>query len=168
MPLIRLLFQICIFRKGPQDVPASLPLLWVTLVLYLVMGILLLGQETGWLDGVLRTLAEAVLLGSFLWITLRLMGKSPRLLQTAIAVYASDALVSSMALPLFLLMSGMPEAKPVYLVLLGLMIWHWAVLGHILRHAVSVRWVHGVGLAMAYMVLSYRIMSILFPVEAGG
>ncbi|MBM3202441.1 hypothetical protein FJZ55_00840 [Candidatus Woesearchaeota archaeon] len=163
MPLIHLLFQICIFRKGPQDVPASLPLLVVTLLLYLVMGVLLLAQETGWLEGILRTLAEATLLGGFLWTTLRLMDKRPRLLQTAIAVYASDALVSSVALPLLLLMASTPEAKPVYLLLLGLMIWHWAVMGHILRHAVSVRWVHGVGLAMAYMVLSYRIMSSLFP-----
>ncbi len=166
MPLIRLLLQLCLFRKGPQDVPASPLLLGIGLTFYLLAGILLLGLETGWQDGLLRTLTEALLLGGFLWTILSLMNKRPRLLQTAISVYACDALVSSLALPLLLLMASVPEARPAYLVLLGLMLWHWVILGHILRHAVSVRWIQGIGLALAYMVLSYRIMSVLFPAAA--
>lgn len=162
MPLLHLLLNICIFRKGPQHVPASPVLLGLTLAAYLFMGTILLGLETDGPEGLLHALTEAMLLGGFLWTTLSLMGKRARLLQTAIAVFASDALISTVAIPLLILMTHTAEAKPAYLVLLGLMIWHWAILGHILRHAVSVRWIQGIGLALVYMILSYRIMSVIF------
>ncbi|MGI9212191.1 MAG: hypothetical protein ACR2HF_06930 [Methylococcaceae bacterium] len=165
MPLLQLLLNICIFRKGPQHVPASPLLLGLVLAAYLLMGTVLLGSETDPLEGLIHALAESMLLGGFLWTTLSLMGKRPRLLQTAIAVFASDALVSTLAIPLLMLMTHVTEAKPAYLVLLGLMIWHWAILGHILRHAVSVRWIQGIGLALVYMILSYRIMSVIFSTD---
>lgn len=165
MPLIRLLFEICTFRKGPQDIPVSPALLGLAILAYLLAGICLLGVETVWTERILRVVTEALLLMSFVWIMLTLMGKRARLLQTATAVYASDALISSMAVPVLALLSSSPNTRSAYLLLLVLTVWHWSILGHILRHALSVRLALGTGLALTYMILSYRFMALIFPAQ---
>ena len=39
--IIRLFFDICLFRKGPEDVPHSLMLLQLSIVAYAVIGFLI-------------------------------------------------------------------------------------------------------------------------------
>ena len=162
MPLIKLFVDICLFKKGPQDVPVSPLLLILSLLAYLLVGVFLLGLETSWSEGVLQALVEAVMLFGFLWITLKTAGLMSRLLQTATAMLATDALISSLAVPLLTWMVTSPEAKGVYLFLLLLMLWHMAVVAHILRHALSRTWAIGVGLAIVYVVASYQVMLLLF------
>jgi hypothetical protein len=162
MPLIRLFLDICLFKKGPQDTPASPVLMGLAVLAYLGVGMVLLGLETAWGEALLQVIVEALMLFGFIAGALILAGKRPRLVQTATALYASDALISSLAVPLLAWLLVTPDVKSVYLLLLLLMLWHLAVLGHILRHALSVPMSLGIGLAFVYMVSSYQIMMALF------
>jgi hypothetical protein len=166
MPLIKLFFDICLFKKGPQDLPASGLLLGLATLAYLLVGIVLLGLEATWADAAIQALVEGAMLLGFLFITLKVTGLMSRFLQTASAMLGCDALISSLAVPLLTWMLTSPEAKGVYLFLLLLMLWHLAVVAHILRHALSRHLGIGLGLAIVYVVASYQVMLLLFAPSA--
>lgn len=162
MPLIKLFFDICLFKKGPQDLPASRLLLGLTMLAYLLVGVVLLGLESNWGDAVIQALVEVGMLLGFLFVTLKVAGLMHRFMQTTIAMLGTDALISSCAVPLLTWMLTSPQAKGVYLFLLMLMLWHMAVVAHILRHALSRSLAVGLGLAIVYIVASYQVMLLLF------
>jgi hypothetical protein len=92
--VIRLFTQIALLRRGPQDLPASLLLLVLTVVGYVGVNFLvssLLPPVKGWpaqvLVDTLFTLAWYVAL-------LRLVGRPERTLQTATAVFGFQAVLS--------------------------------------------------------------------------
>jgi hypothetical protein len=162
MPLIKLFLDICFFKKGPQDVPASSLLLGFAVLAYLVVGIVLLGLERDWGGAVVEAVVEGLMLFAFVYAALYLRRRVPRLQKTATALYACDALISAAAIPFLAWLSATPEVKGVYIFLLFLMLWHLAVVGHILRHALTTSFFFGVGLAFGYIILSYQVMMVLF------
>lgn len=165
MALVQLFIEICLFRKGPQDVPASWLLFSLALATYLLVGIVLLGLEAGWGLGAFEALVEAILLLGFLWLLLWVFRKSERWLPVASSMLATDVVISVPAIPLLAWVMVSPEWHGVYLLLLELMVWHVAVVGHILRHALSQSWTVGLLWSIGYVVGSYQVMVWLFPVS---
>ena len=51
--------------------------------------------------------------------------------------------------------------------MIGLMVWHWAVTGHIIRHALEKTLLFSLGLAFLYILGSYQVMALLFPEVSG-
>jgi hypothetical protein len=174
MPLIRLFLDICLLRRGPQDLPASGLLLGLALLANLVVSVVLLGLETDWTDAVIQALVGGAMLLGFLFITLKAAGLTPRFLQTSIAMLGSDALISSFAVPLLAMMVlASPDEKSadfflliLKIVFLMLMLWYVAVMAHILRHALSRPLGIAVALALVYVLASVQIMSMLFAPPA--
>jgi len=162
MPLIKLFLDICFFKRGPQDTPASNVLLGLAVLAYMIVGVVLLGLEGNWPGAAIEAVAEGLMLFGFLYLSLYLCKKLSRLRQTATALYACDALISAAAVPLLGWLVVTPEAKAVYILLTFLMLWHLAVVGHILRHALAIPFFFGVGLAFGYVVASYQVMMVLF------
>ena len=163
--LLQLFFDICIFRKGPQDVPSSPFLFQLTLAVYGLIGLLLLNLEVDLAHSLLRLVMEAAMLMGFLYVTLVSAQLKNRLLQTAIAMLGTDAMISAFALPFLVAISGVEEAKGVYIVLLMLMLWHVAIMGHILRHALSRSYGFGLGLAIFYFVATFQVMAALDGIQ---
>ena len=164
MPLIRLFLNICLFNKGPQDNPASTLLLGLAIVANLVVAIAMSLFEVSWAEALMQSVMGVLLLAGFLWLALYLTGKRPRFLQTATAVFGADTLISLVAVPLLIWGRLAPDAKGVVAIpLLFLILWQMAVIGHILRHALSISFVAGLGLALTYTVASYEIMMTFYP-----
>lgn len=160
---VMLFFDICRLQKGPQDVPYSNVLLLTTIIAYAVMGFLMLYIESGWYNAVLQVAAGALSLLVFAKILLAVARKSERFVQTSIALFGTDALISFFALPI---MAGMRTGRVSLLAfasLLGLMIWHWLIIAHIVRNALSDSFSFGLGIAFLYIMASYWIMTQLFP-----
>lgn len=164
MPLIRLFLDISFFNKGPQDGPASTLLLWLAMAGNLVVGLLLALFDMDLAMALLQSAVGVLLLAGFLWAALSLTGKLSRLLKTTTAAFGCDTLISALAIPLLAFAVFSPEAKGIVgLLLMLLMCWQIAVMGHILHHALSVPLLAGLGLALAYSAMSYRIMMTVFP-----
>jgi len=164
MPLIRLFLDIGLLRKGPQDGPASILLLAFTVSANLAVGTGLAFLEADGAEALAQSLVGVLLLAGFLWVTLNFTGKAPRLLKTATAAFGCDTLISLVAIPILLWARLTPGAPGMAgMLLLVLMLWQMTVIGHILRHALSVSFLAGLGLALGYTVVSYRIMTTLFP-----
>jgi hypothetical protein len=162
MPLLRLFWDICQFRKGPQDVPASQALLQLNIAAYSVVSVLQALLDNDWLQGLLQVPLAAAILLAFVWVSLTAAGKPNRLLQTLIAMFATDALISSLALPVQVLLKINPDASLAHLAMLLLMLWHMGVIGHIFRHALSRSLTIGLALSFVYIVFTVQVMVMLF------
>jgi hypothetical protein len=164
MPILRLLLDICLFRKGPEDVPASLFLLGLTLLGYALVGLLLLSFQADLAAALPQVLAEGAMSLVFLRLLLWTANKPHRFLQAAIALMGSDALISLLALPLLLAQGVEGLAGMTHFPLLGMMIWHIAVSGMIFGRSISKSLPIGIAVALLYTVLSVQVMAKLFPV----
>ena len=165
--IIKVLFDICLFKKGPQDLPYSLWLLRFLLVVYIGIRILMLSIHFDWLNVLLQVIVDVILVAGFFWTLLYLARKLGRFYQALSAVLGTDALISFIALPALATMETGHGGHWVILVVLGLIGWHWAVTGHIIRNALEKSLSFSLGVAFLYLLGSYQVMAVLFPEVAG-
>jgi len=165
--IIKLLFNICLFKKGPQDLPYSAWLLRLLLVVYVCVRVLMLSIHFDWLNVLLQIIVDVLLVVVFFWFILYLARKSGRFYQALSAVLGTDALISFFALPGIATMETGHGEHWVLFVVLGLIGWHWAVTGHIIHNALEKSLSFSLGLAFLYLMGSYQVMALLFPEVAG-
>ena len=165
MPIFKLFLDICLFRKGPQDIPLSRFLLVLTLMFTLSTSMLLSWVEVEFFQAILQSICATLLLVGFIFSMLRMAGKMTRFPQSLIAALAADGMITALAIPLVLVSVALPEWQAaVSLLLLAMMLWELAVLGHIIQQAMGFpRYGPGLALAFVYTALSMRIMMGLFP-----
>lgn len=162
--ILQLFYDIILFRKGPQDVPYSRLLTKVTLAVYALVSFLMLFMSSHWFSAILKMLADIVLLMAFVRITLAWVHKSERYQQTFCALLGTDALLTLCGVPataVMLVPSG-DLAVLGFFVVVGLILWHWAVIGHILSNALEQPLAFSLGIALLYMMATYQILAILF------
>ena len=165
--IIKVLFDICLFKKGPQDLPYSLWLLRLLLVVYVSIRVLMLSIRFDWLEVLLQVIVDIFLVAGFFWIMLYLARKLGRFYQALSAVLGTDALISFIALPGMATMETGHGELWVILVVLVLIGWHWAVTGHIIRNALDKSLSFSLGVAFLYLLGSYQVMALLFPEVTG-
>jgi hypothetical protein len=165
--IIKLLFEICLFKKGPQDLPYSVWLLRILFIGYVSIRVLMLSIHFNWLTVFMQVIVEMVLVCGFFWLMLYLARKLGRFYQVISAVLGTDALISFFALPGMASMETGQGGLLVFLVMIGLIGWHWTVTGHIIRNALEQSLSFSLGLAFLYLLGSYQVMALLFPEVAG-
>jgi len=154
-------------RLGPQDLPASGLLMVMMLLTHTVTSILLssvhLGIGLSLVSGVIDTALLCALTATLLYAT-RLQ---VRLTQTLSALAGTGTLVGLVALPisswLQAAQAGGSETATPALILLLLVGWSLAVMGHILRHALSTVLILGLVIASVMYWVTISIMTALFP-----
>lgn len=164
--IVRPFVEICFLRRAPQDLPDSTILLAIMLVAHTVTSILLNAVVLdGWsalLAGFTDTLLVSILTGSILY----LHSFTARIAQTLSAMTGTGAIISLAAIPLFTWHAGAQQsgsANPIAALLVFVIVaWSLAVSGHILRHALSVPYVLGIVVAVAFYGISYTVFSSLF------
>jgi hypothetical protein len=161
-----LFLDIALFKKGPQDVPASRLLFGLALVADILVGMLLLGLESSAWEAVPKVLLEMAMLLAFTWVTLAGLKLEARFPQTGCAMLGTDALISGFAVPLLAWMMAAENGAPGYLLLMLLMLWHLGVIAQILRNALECPLAVAIVMAIVYIGGSYQIMVLLFPPEA--
>ncbi len=160
--LLKLFYDICLLKKGPQDIPASNWLFRVVLIVCIFVDFLVLILSTDLFSAILQTFVEIVLTLGLTWVILYTVKKQFRFEQTVCALMATDILISLLALPaIAILVNG--GAGSIFIVIILLMIWHWVVSGHIFTHALEQSFGFGLGVAFLYIFISIQIMGMLFP-----
>ena len=164
--LIRFFFELCLFRKAPQDLPASPALLGATLLADLLVGMLLaasVGLSPG--QGLLQGLADVAFMLALLYGAQRLLDRLPRFQQTATALLGAGAMLGFVAALTLTLLPPGPDGEQsgaAAFLFLGLILWSILVTGHILRHAFDLRFGQGVGIAVIYNFFAYSLVGSLF------
>ncbi len=166
LKLISAYWQICLFRCGPQDLPYSTVLFYLTLAAYLSMDFVLSVQDLSFGDALLASIVDATVLLSFSGVLLWMRSLTARMIQTFSALLGSSTLLGIIALPLLswqlALGTDSPDIILPSFLLLAILIWNLAVVGHILRHALSSTTGVGIGLALLYIFISINVMRSLF------
>lgn len=159
--LLLLCWQICLFRKGPQDIPSSVSLLWLIILVSLVLDSVAVNLGNPAYKGVNGLLAVMTYTGSLLILTavlLCLTGYRQRVTQTLIAIFGSGIILTLIALPLILLIGGNIEEMNVWVLLVLLLeLWKLFVLAHILHHAFSISLLLGLMMSFGYLLLGIQI-----------
>ena len=156
---LRTFLDIVLWRRGPQDLPDSSLLVWLTIVAYVATGALQLaifGGGTGAL-WFLYMVGDPLLLVAWVWLMLALYRRTARLRQTLAAVFGTGALLGLLLyLPVQLLIasSGLQEAQTlVGLVALGLVVVFALVTGRIIKLATESSLVTGIASALCYFLV---------------
>jgi hypothetical protein len=162
--LIQLFFDICILRKGPQDVPAMPWMLYLILPVYIAVNLsVLLLNSYPFPALFIQVFIDFSLLAGFCWSLVFFSGKPARFLQTLTALIGTESIISCFAIPVIAIMIFFPNTISGF-VMLGLMVWNWLVIGHICRHALDRPLILGLGLSLLFILISSQIMALVFPV----
>jgi len=170
LQLISAWFDLCLFRKGPQDMPASGILLGLSLAAYFLVSFLVALSSSGIAAAVQLAVLDVLLLLVFVASLLYLQTKTERVVQTLAAMAGSGTLMGLFAMPLVLLVDPELPAGQLSPLLTGswlsLLIWNLFVMAHIMRHALSTSFAVGLGAAVLYALVSMQIVATLFPQQA--
>jgi hypothetical protein len=132
-----------------------------------MVSFLMLSMGSHWPTALLQACVGVMMALGFSWIMLYLSRRLERFYQTSCALLGTDALISFFALPgTASLLTGRMTLLA-FSVMLGLMAWHWAVTGHIIRNALDKTLLFSLGLAFLYILGSYQVMALLFPGVTG-
>jgi len=160
---LNLLFNICLFKKGPQDIPYSIALLRLSLIAYTLISYLLIRLSIESLKALLQVGVEIILVIGFAYLLLALSNKLNRFVQTCCTFLGSDALITLCAMPVIASLSIDSGNILALFAMLAMMIWHWLVTAHIIRHAINQSFSFSLGIAFLYIFSAYQIIGVLFP-----
>ena len=164
--LFNLFLDICLFRKGPKDVPASAALLKTCLLAYGLSGLLVLMLSTPAPVALLQILLDLVLLSGLLHLALIVRRHPQRFEQTLSALTGTGSLMALLALPLMswiIQQSPSGAAELPSALLLALMVWSIAIMAHILRQTFETSIWIGVLYAVGYTFLSWTLTGWIGP-----
>jgi hypothetical protein len=166
---LKAFLDIVLWRRGPQDLPASRMLLWLTAAAYVAVSIvqltLLEEPAAAWLVFVVL---DPVLLTAGVYLLLKLFGKTDRFLQTATAVLGTGVVLGfCMFLPVQWLLTEAgvpPESRAAGSIALGMVVVFALVTGRILKLATETNLFTGVTLSLTYFLL----INLLLHFASGG
>jgi hypothetical protein len=168
--LVKTWLDLCLLRKGPQDLPASGYFLGLSLCCYALVSFLVASPSSGMAEAFRLALVDIGMLAVFVAALLYLQSKTGRINQTLSALAGSGSLLGLFALPLVLLVNQGQPADQVPALLAGLwlslLIWNLFVMAHIMRHALSSSFPIGLGAAVLYALVSMQVVATLFPQQA--
>lgn len=164
MILLQRFFQICLFRAGPADVPASHWLFKLVCLIYFSVGVLVSHIDHSWSVSLVASLGDTLLLLAVVWLLLYLRRLPGRFLQTATAMAGTGAMMGLLGLPVFWLYRQVePNGQVTSLVLLLVMIlmfWSLFITAHIFRNALEIRPGMAAIATIAYTILSLVVVGL--------
>ncbi|MGZ8187966.1 MAG: hypothetical protein ACXWTH_04390 [Methylosarcina sp.] len=165
--VIKLLFDICLFKKGPADLPYSFRLRKVLIFAYAIVRFLMLNFDLGWRNVLLQVTVEIIFIWSFSWIMLYCARRLQRFCQVTSAFYGTFALIGFFALPGAASIAIGHGGWLVFIAMLVLISWFCAVTAHIIYHTLDQRLSLSIGVAFLFLMGSYLLLDFLYPDHFG-
>lgn len=157
----QLLTQICLFRRGPEDLPTSNLLLGLLVALNILLSITLYLYLTDLTLLRASTLVVASLAGAagLIWLVLSLMNFSQRFVQTFTAMVGVDVILGLLngLLTVFTLQENGTYNTFGSFAWLALTIWNLSIYATIFQRALEVHAAIGLGIALFVVLFSYAI-----------
>lgn len=159
--ILQLFWQICQFKKGPQDVPESKGLYYFSICCYTISSLLITKISMNWLMAIINSLLGFMLLLGFVWVVLKCNAKLDRFYPSATALFGVDAFITACSLPVFAAVVLKFQPGVAFLFLVLLLIWNWAVMGNIFRLALSSSIAIGLSLATVFYLGSFALLQLI-------
>ena len=163
---LRIFVDIVLWRRGPQDLPASSLLLGISVAAYVAVSavqLALLGETAAtWL---LFIVVDPLLLGAWVWLVLQLYGHRERFVQTVSAVFGTGAVLGvGLYLPLQLIVTGLgyePASGLAQFFALLLVVAFALVTGRIIKLATDSNLFTGIAVSLTYFLLINYLVGVL-------
>jgi hypothetical protein len=149
------LFNICLLRANPQDLPTSTALTALVMALYFMADLITALTLVPTARALQAAAADTLLIGTLTYVALSLRQLKPRARQTLMALAGGGAVLGIVTTALG---SLLPEGVSPFYVSLPALLWLLAVYGHILRHALDVPYAMGIVATGAYLFLSLVVV----------
>lgn len=166
---LKLFIDLCLLRANPQDLPHSLSLALLTLLTYTTLSYVLALSSTTPGTAVAAALVDVGMLVALAYGSLWTLDLKNRLTKLITALAGSGAVWQLVALPVMGLLGDATGkisenmlAGFSYVLLLILIAWAIFIIGHILRHALNMKFSFALGIALLYVYTSMRVGSALF------
>lgn len=158
----RQLLDICLLRAAPQQLPFSWELLGLTVIASVGLGYPAMLAYGATSNPVPELTLSLVFTLAFVYAVLAFRGFKTRFVQTASAIFGTDAIITLVALPvLHAASTGATHDSLTLLAIAGVVIWNLLVMGHILRHALSLPLPGGILVAMGYIFGSVFLSQLI-------
>lgn len=162
---LKVFVDIVLWRRGPQDLPASGLLVIATLVAYELVSVLQVALlPVNAAELVLYLVIDPLLLLGGLWLLLRLYGRTERWPQVAAAVLGCTTLMGLVMLVPSLLLGGIgadgkPSPAQALLALVSVVAFI-LVVGRILQHGTDSNLFTGTAIATTYVVIMEALANL--------
>jgi len=168
-PFLKTFLDIVLWRRGPQDLPSSALLFWLTVAAYVAVSAIQLAlQGEPGVTWLIFLVVDPLLLTGCTWLMLRLYGHPERFRQTAAAVLGTGALLGiALYLPLQLLLDALgqgPQSGLSMFFALLLLATFALVTGRILKLGTDSSLLTGVAVSLTYFLL----INLLLGFAQGG
>lgn len=162
--LLDAFWKICIFRLNPQDLPTSTALLYLSALLYALLNAVVASLNLSLGPALMSAVVDVLLITGLTWLVLWVRDLGPRFSQTVTALMGTGAIIGLVAMPLVWWQTqvGLQGSLIPSFLMLCVLLWSLAVVGHILRHALNTPLFVGVLIAVLYMYVSINIIRVLF------
>ncbi len=165
--LVMLFWDICLLRKGPQDVPVAYILFWPLLLVGITVDLAIAVNFVDFQQALLVVVANTMLLLGVVTILLFVLGYVTRIVQTLTSLIGSGLVFSFIRLPILFIIKLAPQSTSLFGSMeIVILVWSLVVIAHILRHALSVQPFLAGALAFGYFILSYQLVNYLIPQAA--
>lgn len=164
LPFIRTLFDIALLRKGPEDIPRSWLLLYLSAALWLfaILTAAVLIESFDVRDVWIAVVSLLIGVSCYMGVLL-VAGHSSRSLQTAAAIVGCGAVISFAQVLDLVMITPILGASLTDLVAWLLLFWSVPVNGHIIARAINGHWYAGIVIAMAIFLLEFTFTSAVTP-----
>lgn len=170
--LLRLLLDLCLLRRGPQDLPYSIATTRGLVLLSVGADLLFVSMVDAGNDGLARIALSLALLMALPWLLLGTRRLQARYAQTLAAFAGTGVLFTLAFLPIAIKAAGLPvpdldvpptrEQLTIGWLTLGLVGWKLAINGNIWKHALDWPRAGGLLLAVGLFLLEVGLMRALF------
>lgn len=168
MPLMKFILQftdVCLFRSGPDSLPANNQLLQLVLLAYFCVSVLMNQIDMSLRISLWIGISDLVVLMTFLYLLLRTNNYLPRYQQTLMAMAGTGSLLGLLAMPLLWAFHQYAEqsdtANFILFALMLVMFWSLMVTAHIIRRALETTAPKAVALSVLYVVLAIIINGLV-------
>jgi flagellar biosynthesis protein FliQ len=167
LPLIRIFWDICRLRAGPQAIPRRHNLMIAAVLAGIIIdsfaSSILIPKLTG-LDILKIVTIYNILLLTAIYLLLKIIGYADRGVQTVTAIAGSGLFISLVLLPGLLMMNTVEEqVKSFAIFILIDNVWRIAVVAHIFRHAFSINLLMAMILSVSYLIFGVFVADFLLP-----
>ncbi len=160
-------FEILFFKKKPQDIKISHNEFSSLLIIYFVISFITAYIYLSSEYAIPFAFIDIFLLMSFVFFCLLICGFTNRWRQSTAAIAGCGSLFGIIGIPLLFLINQFKDSPEITTIisffLTMLVLWNIVINGHIFRHAFSIFFIGGLGIALMYYLLMNALVVLLIP-----
>jgi hypothetical protein len=158
--------KMCVFQSSPSNLPFNPNTIVFTLLAYVLVGYTLLGNQRTLLSISGQILIEVTILYAISSITLKLVKKPERLIQTVFALIGVNLIVSLISIPVFYLLSSPSPDQQLnstsFQINVLLLVWNLAIISLIFKRSFQVNTLLAGFMAFNYFLIYEYILTKVF------